>query len=283
MDSSITTSDGVRLRRRLDRPPGLPLAVIVLVHGLGDHVDGIPYATAGAALAARGFLVHRLELRGHGESGGPRTYVGSFGEFRADLLAFVERVRSESPHVPLFLVGVSLGGLIVTNFALHQGDGLAGVVAVAPALGETGGSPLLLALLPVLARLVPRVRLDPKLDLDKLTRDRVMLKAYVEDDPLYQRRITPRLAAETFSAIAATRARAGEFRVPLLILHGTADTVTSPAGSQSYHDAAGGADKTYRAYAGALHNLFVETNREEVFDDIASWIRARVTADHSDN
>jgi alpha-beta hydrolase superfamily lysophospholipase len=275
MGTGLTTADGIWLRTRTDTPPGQPSAAIVLVHGLGDQVDGLPYALAGAAFAAQGFLVHRLELRGHGKSGGPRTYVDAFGVFREDLRRFVQQTRPSPAPPRLFLVGVSLGGLIVVDYAIHHGDGLAGVVAVAPALGDTGGSPLLRALLPVLARLVPRVHLDPMLDLDKLTRDRALLQAYVEDDPLYQRRITPRLASELFSAIAATRARAADLRVPLLVLHGTADTVTSPSGSRSFHDAAGVADKTYRAYDGALHNLFVETNREEVFDDIASWIRKR--------
>ena len=208
MDTGFTTADGLRLRTRVDAPAGTPLATIVLVHGIGDQVDGLPYATAATALASRGFAVHRLELRGHGRSGGTPTFVESFDVYRTDLHGFVQATRLASPaHARTFLVGVSMGGLIVTDYALHHADGLSGVVAVAPALGETGGSRVLLALLPVLARVAPRLRLDPKLDLDKLTRDRAMLKAYVEDDPLYQRRITPRLASELVAAIGATRQR----------------------------------------------------------------------------
>ena len=66
-----------------------------------------------------------------------------------------------------------------------------------------------------------------------------------------------------------------QFRVPLLILHGTADTFTSPAGSREFYERAGSGDKTYKTYEGAYHNLFVETNREEIYDDIAAWIGAR--------
>jgi alpha-beta hydrolase superfamily lysophospholipase len=69
--------------------------------------------------------------------------------------------------------------------------------------------------------------------------------------------------------------RAPEFRVPLLILHGTADTFTSPAASRQFWERAGAADKTYKTSDGAYHNLFVETNREEIYDDIAAWIGAR--------
>ncbi len=275
MTHDFTTPDGLRLRARHTMPSATPRADIVLVHGLGDHVDGIPYTTAATAFAAHGFAVHRLELRGHGRSDGPPAFVDSFADFRRDLQAFVAHVRADRATGRMFLVGVSLGGLIVTDLALHHADGLAGIVAVAPALGETGGSRVLLALLPVLSRAVPRLRLDPKLDIDRLTRDRAMLRAYVEDDPLYQRRITPRLAAEVMTAIAATRARARDLRVPFFALHGTADTVTSPAGSRSFFEHAGAADKAYASYDGALHNLFVETNRDAVFSDISRWIGER--------
>jgi alpha-beta hydrolase superfamily lysophospholipase len=63
--------------------------------------------------------------------------------------------------------------------------------------------------------------------------------------------------------------------VPLLVLHGTDDTFTSPAASRLFCERAGSADKTFKTYDGAYHNLFVETNREEIYNDIAAWIGAR--------
>jgi len=272
--NTLTTTDGITLRVRSDEPAATPRARIVLVHGIGDQVDGVPYATAASALAGRGFSVRRLELRGHGMSGGRRMYVSTWGDFRSDLGQFVRLVGAETPALPLFLVGVSMGGLIVANYAAREPDGLCGVVALAPALGDTGGSAFLRAILPLLSRLVPAWPIDPKLDLSHLTRDPEMQRAYVSD-PLYQTRVTPRIASELLAAIADTRQRASAFRVPLLILHGTADTLTSPRSSAEFFERAGVADKTYRRYEGAFHNLFVETNREEIYDDIAAWITAR--------
>ena len=272
--TTMTTKDGLELRVRRDDPASTPRARVVLVHGIGDQVDGVPYLTAAAALTARGFAVRRLELRGHGQSGGRRAYVHAWSDFRDDLGAFVDQVSAERPALPLFLVGVSMGGLIVTNYAAHRPDGLRGVVAIAPALSDTGGSRFLLALLPVLSRLAPTLPINPRLDLARLTRDPALQRAYVAD-PLYQTRVTPRIAAELLGAVADTRARAAGLRVPLLVLHGTADTLTSPAGSRDFVDRAGVQDRTYRPYEGAYHNLLVETNREEVYDDIAAWVNAR--------
>ena len=272
--TTITTADGLELRVRADDPASAPRARVVLIHGIGDQVDGVPYVTAAAALSKRGLSVRRLELRGHGLSGGRRAYVSTWADFRDDVGRFVDLVAGESPALPVFLAGISMGGLIVTNYAAHRPEGLRGVVALAPALGDTGGSRFLLALLPVLSRVVPSLPIDPKLDLSRLTRDPALQRAYVAD-PLYQTRITPRIAAELVGAGADTRERAPGFRVPLLILHGTADTLTSPAGSRAFYERAGSSDKTYKTYEGAYHNLFVETNREEIYDDIAAWINAR--------
>jgi alpha-beta hydrolase superfamily lysophospholipase len=272
--TTMTTKDGLELRVRADDPASAPRARIVLVHGIGDQVDGVPYVTAAAALTARGFAVRRLELRGHGLSGGRSVYVEAWRDFRDDLGAFVDLVAAERPALPVFLAGVSMGGLIVTNYAAYRPEGLRGVIALAPALGETGGSRFLLALLPVLSKLAPALRLNPKLDLARLTRDPQLQRAYVAD-PLYQTRVTPRIAAELVKAVADTRARAPAFRLPLLVLHGTADTLTSPDGSREFFERAGAGDKTYRSYEGAFHNLLAETNREQIYDDMAAWMNAR--------
>jgi acylglycerol lipase len=259
--STMTTHDGLELRVRADDPRQAPRARVVLIHGIGDQVDGVPYATAAASLTGRGFSVRRLELRGHGRSGGRRAYVDRWADFRDDVGRFVQLVSAERPVLPVFLAGISMGGLIVTNYAAE--------------LGDTGGSRFLLALLPVLSRVVPRLPINPKLDLSRLTRDPEMQRAYVAD-PLYQTRVTPRIAAELLRAVADTRERAPDCRVPLLILHGTADTFTSPGGSREFYERAGSGDKTYKTYDGAYHNLFVETNREEIYDDMAAWMNARV-------
>ena len=178
---TMRTRDGLELRTRADDPGSTPPARIVLIHGIGDQVDGVPYTTAATELTARGLSVRRLELRGHGRSGGRRAYVSSWADFRDDLGRFVSLVAAERPALPVFLAGISMGGLIVTNFAAHRPDAVRGVVALAPALGDTGGSRFLLAILPVLSRLVPALPIDPKLDLSRLTRDPELQRAYLAD------------------------------------------------------------------------------------------------------
>ena len=148
------------------------------------------------------------------------------------------------------------------------------MVALAPALGDTGGSRFLLALLPVLSRLVPTMPIDPKLDLSRLTRDPKFQHAYMAD-PLYQTRVTPRIAAELLRAVADTRERAAASACRCSFC--TARPTRSPRrrAAVDFYERAGSATRPIKPYEGAYHNLFVETNREEIYDDIAAWIGAR--------
>jgi pimeloyl-ACP methyl ester carboxylesterase len=197
-----------------------------------------------------------------------RVAADAWNDYRDD-------VRGRGPRVGGAAVSPGLSAATRWRPHRHQyaahSEGLR--VIVGSRSGRYGGSRFT-ALLPVLSRLVPSMPINPKLDLSRLTRDPDLQRAYVAD-PLYQTRVTPRIAAELLRAIADTRELAPGFRVPLLIMHGTADTFTSPEGSREFYERAGFGDKTYKTYEGAYHNLFVEANREEVYDDIAAWIDAR--------
>jgi alpha-beta hydrolase superfamily lysophospholipase len=66
--------------------------------------------------------------------------------------------------------------------------------------------------------------------------------------------------------------------LPVLILHGTADKVTRPSGSQFFYDTTGSIDKTLKLYEGHFHDLLNDFDRELVMDDIKSWLNARLPA-----
>ena len=66
-------------------------------------------------------------------------------------------------------------------------------------------------------------------------------------------------------------------KLPVLILHGTLDKATKPAGSQRFYDRSGSKDKTLKLYEGHFHDLLNDVGREEVMEDITGWIAARTT------
>lgn len=274
--SAFPAPDGLSLWCYGSLPPtGSPRARVIILHGLGDHCRALPYRNLEAYLSERQFAVFGYDWRGHGQSDGPRMFADAWRTVRDDLRAFVELVQREAPGGPLFLVGLSLGGLLALNYAQHHPAGIGGVVAVAPAVDASGVPALIKLVIPALSRIAPRLSINPGLDLAHIARDAAAVQAYTSD-PAFQTHTTPRLAAEVLTAMAETRAGAGGFRLPLLILHGAEDTIVRPAGSAAYWAGVGSADKERHVYDGAYHNLFIESNRADVFADIARWLERRL-------
>ena len=103
--------------------------------------------------------------------------------------------------------------------------------------------------------------------------------ATLNTDPLIAHEVQPtRTVAALVRADERIEASFDQFRLPLLILHGTADKATRPDGSKMFHDRAGSADKTLKLYDGHAHDLLNDLGREAVMADIVGWIDARLPA-----
>lgn len=269
---TLKTPDGLLLHCRSVKPTsGTAIATAVVVHGLGEHGGSLPYRNLDMHLTSHGIAVYTFDLRGHGQSGGRRMHANSWQDIRSDMRAFVDLVRSESQGSPIFLIGVSLGGLVVLNFAEHHKAGLAGVITVAPGVDTSGASRVLRLIAPILSRLIPTLALDPGLDLSRISRDGSAVER-VTSDPYWQVKITTRFGYQILRAVDETQRLAPQLTLPFLILHGTQDLIVPPASSAAFIERVGSSDKERRTYDGAYHNLFIETNREQVFNLIVGWI-----------
>jgi alpha-beta hydrolase superfamily lysophospholipase len=254
-------------------PPAETHAALIALHGLGDH-SGL-YPMIGEALAARGIAVLTPDLRGNGRSPGQRGYIDGWHDLREDLGRLVERSRAEAPGRPLFLLGMSLGGLVVLDYALHYPGGLRGVIALSPPLGALGVPAPLLALGRVLSRIWPRFSLETGMDLAGLSRDAAVVERVLAD-PLFHRRGTARLSTEVTRTIARVQAEAGRLSVPLLVQHGASDRMVPPEGSRRFVAQAGPQDKRLIEYEGAYHALLADLDGERVLADLEAWILARL-------
>ena len=177
--------------------------------------------------------------------------------------------------MPLFLLGVSMGGLIAVNFTLHYPEGIQGLIAIAPALDTSGVPSWRRWLLRGLSRVAPKLALRTGLDVTRLTRDREAAREFLRD-PMWQAKITVRLASQIAVAIDETLERLPVLTMPLLVLHGSADVVVRPIASERLYQLAGSADKQHLVYEGAYHVLTMEINREHVFEEISRWIGERI-------
>jgi len=271
-ESYFAAGRGRSLFRRAWLPPE-PQRLLVLVHGYAEHSGR--YEHVGAWFAARGCAVHAYDHQGHGRSDGVRGHLRRFGDLLDDLDVFLAEVRGEHPGLPAFVVGHSMGGLVVAAFVRERCPELAGAVTsgAALSLAEVPSGALLLALR-LLRRVVPRFGMTRPIAPEALSRDPEVGRAYL-DDPLVFRRMSVSLAAEMFDAGRRTLPGGADVRLPMLLLHGEADPLCPAAGSQTFYEQLGTAGSDLRVYPGLRHEIFNEPEQESVFADLLEWLRER--------
>ena len=112
---------------------GKPRALMFITHGYGEHIS--PYFDGlGQACGASGLLCWGHDHIGHGNSPGGRTEVKSMQEYTIPVLAACRRMRREHPHLPIFLMGHSMGGLIAFTAALTDPTLFDGLLLTGPLL-----------------------------------------------------------------------------------------------------------------------------------------------------
>jgi alpha-beta hydrolase superfamily lysophospholipase len=251
-------------------------AVIAVVHGYGDH--GGRYAWFGEAMGGRGHAVYACDLRGHGQSSGPRGQVKSFDEYLDDTAVFLDEVRRRQPGKPLFLLGHSMGGLICARLAEERAPDVTGLVLSSPFLAlvaEVPPSKLVGARL--LAVVWPGKDIGNTVQAADLSHDQAVVDAYVTDRLVHH--VAPaRWAVQLLAAQDAAMAAAERIALPLYVLYGTEDPVADPAFAEALFARAGSGDKTVRPYEGLLHECLNEVERERVYADLAAWIAERAPA-----
>jgi alpha-beta hydrolase superfamily lysophospholipase len=227
-------------------------------------------------LAKTGFAAHGMDYRGHGQADGVRAHVDAFAEYVGDLEALLEHVRVRAEGKKIFVLGHSLGGLIVAQWALGKKDTVAGVILCSPFMGlafEPPQAKLLAA--KVLERLAPRLHLGNELNVDELTHDPEIRRA-TKADPLYQHVTTAGWFRAVSGAQQDSLRRAGELTLPCLVLLGEADPIALPAAGRRLFGAIGATDKTLKTYEGFFHEILNETEREKVFQDLIGWLHGHL-------
>lgn len=257
--------------------PEEPVATVLLIHGYAEHSGR--YEHVGSWLAARGFAVHAFDHQGHGLSSGHRCYVRRFSDLVDDAEVAIDRAQSSHPGLPLFVIGHSMGGLVTASLAAERDPAVAGFVISGAALASgTALSRSRRWLLRLMRHAAPRLSFASGLDPAGLSKDPVVVRAYL-DDPLVERRITTSLAAELFAAMGHIAVRGHAVERPILALHGEDDPICSPVGSRAF--AAAAPRGRYLGLPGMRHEIFNEPERERVFESVLAWLHDILRGAHN--
>jgi len=264
--------DGVQFYARGWEPQAsTPKGVVCLVHGHGEHVGR--YDHVGEALSAAGYALLGFDQRGHGRSAGQRGHIPSYEALLDDIALLLEQAMNRYPALPLFLYGHSMGGNEVINYALRRKPALSGVIATGPWLRLAFEPPALkVALGRMMNRIFPAFAQKSGLETAALSRRPDVVRAY-ESDPLVHDLISARLFVEMYTAGLWALEHAPDFPLPLLLMHGSADRLTSAEASREFAQRAGG-QVTLRIWEGGYHEIHNEPERGEVFQTIIAWLDA---------
>ncbi|TAN31581.1 alpha/beta hydrolase [bacterium] len=264
----VESADGTRLAYRAWPKPGAAVTFAV-VHGLGEHAGR--YERFAQAMAGRGMGTFAVDLRGHGNSPGPRGHVDGWSQWTDDAAAFVRLVETVAAGevVP---VGHSFGGAVILSAALAGKLPKARrFIVSSPALKLNVVAPRWkVSLGRVASKVAPKLAFDNEVDPRTISRIPEVVEAY-RRDPLVHSRISSRTFNEWQAAARDILTRAGEIQVPFLILAGTADALIDPRGSRELHERAAAMSRLH-LLEGRYHEPFNDLGHEQVFDLIAAWL-----------
>ncbi len=242
-------------------PSASPRFVAVLVHGYGEHIGR--YDHVAAALIANGAVVYGSDHIGHGKSGGERVLIDDFEHVVADVDQVVQTAIEEWPGLPVVLIGHSMGGMIGARYAQEHGDRLTAVVLSGAAVGD-------FTLVEQLLELdeIPEIPLDPAI----LSRDPAVGEAYAADPLVWHGSFKRPTLAAMSATIAAITEDGSVGDLPLLWVHGVDDQLVPIEGTRLGIEALHGPTFEQHAYDGARHEVFNETNSDEVLADVNAFI-----------
>jgi acylglycerol lipase len=272
LEERIDSSKNIKIFVRSWRAESKPRGVVVVCHGVNSH--GGQYLWAGEQLAAAGFVVFALDLRGRGKSDGERFYVETVADYVSDVAAVVKLAKSRNPGLPVFLLGHSAGGVVSSVYTLENQQELAGFICESFAF-QVPAPGFALAAIKGLSHFAPRLPVL-KLKNEDFSRDPKAVEA-LNNDPLTAHEIQP---AMTVAALVRADERLREefplIKLPVLIMHGTDDKATVCHGSEFFYETVGSKDKTLKLYKGHYHDLLNDVGKEGVMADIKQWIEARL-------
>ncbi|MAT14868.1 MAG: hypothetical protein CMJ46_06310 [Planctomyces sp.] len=268
----VESFDGTRLlTRRFHAINESAAQTLLFTHGLNEH--GGRYEHFAMYCADRGFQIILHDLRGHGQSSGPRMHVDRFADFCADLTVIRQHFELDADQ--LTMVGHSLGGLITARDAQLHPDARSRLVLLSPFLGMVRKPPVWKWYAgKLLSNVSPRTLFATEIDASETTTNpaSVAKRAY---DPLGSEVISAGLFFECQRALNAVWQQLGNIRVPTLLFQSQNDSLVNAVSAMSWLNELhkiSPASTTGKSFIRHKHELLNEADWEETADAILDWI-----------
>ncbi|HNX23399.1 MAG TPA: lysophospholipase [Spirochaetota bacterium] len=247
-------------------------AVVILVHGLGEHSGR--YENLLKGFADKKISVFAIDHRGHGKSDGKKGHIDSFMDYVYDLKLFLEFIKEENKGLPVILYGHSMGGVIAAKYAMTYPDDLSMLV-----LSSAGFAPAFkvpawkTGVASFFSSRISSLTFPNGLSTADLSHDADNVAAY-ENDPLVHNKVTARWVVEYIRAGQECLNNAAGIKKPLLVFHGKEDHIADYKASELFYNNASSSVKKLFIFDKLYHETINETlpEREKVINDVTGWI-----------
>ena len=222
-------------------------------------------------MAKKGFTVRSYDMRGHGRSEGKIGYSSGYHKLLNDLELFINNGKAEYADIPFFLYGFSFGGNLAVNFAIQTNSEISGLIISSPWLELAKKySPVKITLAKLIGAILPGVLVNNGIKAEDISRDLRAVHHY-RTDPLVHDRIGIRLALQIMEAGRKASMSIYKINVPLLVMHGSSDNITSCRASRDFVRNAG-ERTTFIEWEGGFHELHNDLDQEKVFNSLVDWL-----------
>lgn len=269
---SWKTSDGVQIYA-VNWPVESPQAVVGLVHGLGEHVHRYEHLVE--HLHQQQIAVIGYDRRGHGRSEGKKGHTKNYSAFLDELAQLAVEAEERYPKVPFFMYGHSMGGNLLLNYILRRNPTIQGAIVTGPHIRLAFEPPAVMVALGKMMRgIFPSFTQPNGLALDQLSRDQAVVDAYVADPHVHDR-VTAVTGMSMLESGEYLDKYEGAFPVPLLLMHGEKDGITSAPATAEFASRVSG-DVELKIWNDLYHEIHNEPEQEQVMQHVSGWIAARI-------
>jgi len=249
-------------------------ATVMLIHGLGEHCQR--YQHLAQYLNNAGYSLSSMDLPCHGKSKGLRGHVDSFDVFETAALELFKRSQALNPNTPIVLLGHSMGGLIATRLLLNHQEKFQAAMLSGAAIQSPQEPPAWqVVIIKSIAKLFPKAKMLA-LDASAVSRDPEVVEKYVADPLISKDKLSAQFLVSMTNAMQECKDNAQRISLPLRIMHGSADVMTAPEGSEFLHNSVSSKDKELCIYDGLFHEIFNEPEQLDIFAEMVSWMGTRV-------
>ncbi len=256
------------------QPKSDPKAVVILVHGMGEHIGRYEQSVI-PHLAKNGYAVVGYDQFGHGKTKGKRGHNPNFDAVLTCITEVIIKSKKLFNGLPLFLYGHSMGGNVVLNYVLRRKHPFKGVIATSPFLRLAFQPPALkLKIGKLLYKIAPGLTMSNELNPNDISRISEEVLAYV-NDPLVHDKISPNYSIKFIETGQWALEHASELQVNTLFLHGTGDKIIDHKATKEFADNSNGM-ASIKLFEGAYHELHNDLCREKMLVTITDWLNSQL-------